>query len=182
VRDEPPSTATVDTEKEHPTSVSDSEPMRIYLGADHAAFDLKNRLAAHLRDAGHEVVDCGPPEYDAQDDYPVYVIRAAAGVADDPGSLGVVLGGSGNGEQIAANKVTGIRAALAFSEETAQLAREHNDANVLSLGARMYDEETALGFVDVFVRTPFSQDPRHIRRLAMIAAYEDEGALPPLPS
>jgi ribose 5-phosphate isomerase B len=156
--------------------------MRIYVGSDHAAFELKNAVVNHLRDNGHEPVDCGPPAYDAEDDYPVYVLRAAEAVAREPGTLGVVLGGSGNGEQIAANKVRGIRAALAFSDETARLSREHNDANVLSLGARMYDEKTALRFVDIFVSTPFSTEPRHARRLAMIARYEEDGSLPPLPS
>jgi ribose 5-phosphate isomerase B len=155
--------------------------MRIYLGSDHAAFELKNRVAEHLRAQGHDVVDCGPAAYVATDDYPVYVLRAAEGVAKDPGSLGVVLGGSGNGEQIAANKVRGVRAALAFSDDTAQLAREHNDANVLSLGARMYAEDVALRYVEAFVATPFSKDPRHERRLAMIARYESDGSLPPLP-
>jgi ribose 5-phosphate isomerase B len=155
--------------------------MRIYLGSDHAGFELKNSVVEHLRAAGHDVVDCGPAAYDAADDYPVFVLRAAIGVAGDPGSLGIVLGGSGNGEQIAANKVRGIRAALAFSAETATLAREHNDANVLSLGARMYDPATALSYVDAFVDTAFSEDPRHVRRLAMISAYESDGALPPLP-
>jgi ribose 5-phosphate isomerase B len=155
--------------------------MRIYLGSDHAGFELKNTIASHLQAAAHEVVDTGPATYDPDDDYPVYVLRAAIGVAGDPGSLGVVLGGSGNGEQMAANKVRGIRAALAFSEETARLAREHNDANVLSLGARMYGEDAALSYVDVFVSTPFSGDPRHQRRLAMVTAYEADGSLPPLP-
>src|SRR5438445_806561 len=139
--------------------------MRIYLGSDHAGFELKNRLGTHLREAGHEPVDCGPPMYDSDDDYPVYVLRAAERVIADPGSLGVVLGGSGNGEQIAANKVRGVRAALAFSEETARLAREHNDANVLSLGARMYDEAEALRYVDAFIATAFSAEDRHVRRL-----------------
>jgi ribose 5-phosphate isomerase B len=155
--------------------------MRIYAGSDHAAFELKNTVVEHLRSAGHDVVDCGPATYDAADDYPVFILRTALGVAGDPGSLGIVLGGSGNGEQIAANKVRGVRAALAFSEETAQLAREHNNANVLSLGARMYDEKAALSYVDVFVNTPFSEDPRHIRRIEMITAYESDGSLPPLP-
>ena len=156
--------------------------MRIYLGSDHAGFELKNRIVAHLRDGGHEPIDCGPPAYDAEDDYPLYVLRAAERVVADPGSLGIVLGGSGNGEQIAANKVRGIRAALAFSDDTARLAREHNDANVLSLGARMYDESAALGYVDVFVATAFSSDARHARRLAMVTRYEDDGSLPPLPA
>ena len=156
--------------------------MRVYLGSDHAGFELKTRLIQRLTEAGHEPVDCGPKAYVADDDYPVYVMRAAYGVAGDPDSLGIVIGGSGNGEQIAANKIPGIRAALAWTDETAQLARQHNDANVLSLGARMYTIEEAVGFARVFVATPFSGEPRHARRLAMIADYEKTGDLPPLPA
>jgi ribose 5-phosphate isomerase B len=154
--------------------------VRVYLGSDHAGFELKSVLVDWLRGAGHEPVDCGPAAYDAEDDYPVYVLRAATGVASDPGSLGIVIGGSGNGEQIAANKVPGIRAALAWTTETAQLARQHNDANVLSLGARMYSAAEAVEFVKVFVTTPFSAEPRHARRLAMIADFEKSGELPAL--
>jgi ribose 5-phosphate isomerase B len=155
--------------------------VRVYLGSDHAGFELKGRLIAWLREAGHEPVDCGPSSYQPDDDYPVYVLRAARAVVDDPGSLGIVIGGSGNGEQIASNKVPGIRAALAWTTETAQLARQHNNANVLSLGARMYSDEDALEFAKTFVATPFSQDPRHARRLAEIAGFEKSGELPPLP-
>jgi ribose 5-phosphate isomerase B len=156
--------------------------VRVYLGSDHAGFELKGRLITWLREAGHEPVDCGPPSYEPDDDYPVYVMRAARAVIDDPGSLGIVIGGSGNGEQIAANKVPGIRAALAWTTETALLARQHNNANVLSLGARMYSLSDALEFAKTFVTTPFSQEPRHARRLAQIADYEKSGELPPLPA
>jgi ribose 5-phosphate isomerase B len=155
--------------------------VRVYLGSDHAGFELKSRLVAWLSEAGHEPVDCGPPAYDDDDDYPPYVMRAAQGVISDPGSLGIVIGGSGNGEQIAANKIPGVRAAVAWSDETAQLARAHNDANVLSLGARMYSVADAIGFARVFVETPFSGAARHARRLAEIAGYEKSGQLPPLP-
>ena len=155
--------------------------MRVYLGSDHAGFELKSAIVAWLGEAGHEAVDCGPASYDPEDDYPVYVLRAAKGVIDDPGSLGVVIGGSGNGEQIASNKVPGIRAALAWTAETARLAREHNDANVLSLGARMYSKHDAVSLVRAFLETPFSGEERHVRRLAMIAAYEKAGELPALP-
>jgi ribose 5-phosphate isomerase B len=155
--------------------------VRVYLGSDHAGFETKAAIVSWLRDAGHEAVDCGPHAYDAEDDYPVYVLRAAQHVAEDPGSLGIVLGGSGNGEQIAANKVPGIRAALAWTVETAQLARQHNDANVLSLGARMYTTDEALQFAATFVETPFSGEPRHARRLAMVADFEKTGELPPEP-
>jgi len=156
--------------------------VRVYLGSDHAGFELKGRLITWLREAGHEPVDCGPPSYEPDDDYPVYVMRAASAVIDDPGSLGIVIGGSGNGEQIAANKIPGIRAALAWTTETALLARQHNNANVLSLGARMYSLSDALEFAKTFVTTPFSQEPRHARRLAEIADYEKSGELPPLPA
>jgi ribose 5-phosphate isomerase B len=155
--------------------------VRVYLGSDHAGFELKAALIEWLASAGHEPVDCGPEASNSDDDYPPYVMRAAFRAVGDPGSLGIVIGGSGNGEQIAANKIPGVRAALAWTDETARLARQHNDANVLSLGARMYPAADAIGFAKVFVQTPFSQEPRHARRLAMIADYEKTGELPPLP-
>lgn len=155
--------------------------MRIFLGSDHAGFELKARLVERLRDLGHEPVDCGPHAYDPADDYPPYVMAAAAATAQAPGSLGIVIGGSGNGEAIAANKVRGVRCALAFSEETARLGREHNDANVLSLGARMYDADTAVRFAEIFVATPFSHDPRHVRRIGQLTGFEASGELPPRP-
>jgi ribose 5-phosphate isomerase B len=155
--------------------------VRVYLGSDHAGYELKQRLVEHVTALGHEAVDCGPPAYDAEDDYPPYVLLAASRVAADPGSAGIVLGGSGNGEAIAANKVRGVRCALAFSADTARLGREHNDANVLSLGARMYDETTALRFAEIFLSTDFSGEERHVRRLAQLGAYEASGELPPLP-
>ena len=153
----------------------------MHLGSDHAGFELKNALAARLAELGHEPVDHGPLVYDAADDYPPFCLRAARAVVADEGSLGVVIGGSGNGEAIAANKVAGVRCALAHSEETARLAREHNDANVVSVGARMHDEATALRLVEVFLSTPFSADERHARRIGMLAEYERTGVLPPLP-
>ena len=155
--------------------------MRVYLGSDHAGFELKSAVAEAVAAAGHDVVDCGPPSYQEDDDYPVYVMRAAASVAGDPGSAGIVIGGSGNGEQIAANKIDGIRAALAWNNETARLARLHNDANVVSLGARMHQVQEAVGFALVFLQTPFSGEPRHARRIGEIAGYEKSGTLPPLP-
>ena len=154
--------------------------MRVHLGSDHAGLELKQLLADELSSLGHEPVDHGPVTYDPDDDYPPYCLRAAEAVVADAGSLGVVLGGSGNGEQIAANKVTGVRAALAWSVETARLAREHNDANVLSLGARMHPTEEATQFVRAFVDTAFSGDGRHARRIAMLTEYERTGALPPV--
>jgi ribose 5-phosphate isomerase B len=152
--------------------------MRIYLGSDHAGFELKGVLVAHLAEAGHEVIDCGPDSYEPDDDYPPYCIATAQRVVVDPGSLGIVLGGSGNGEQIAANKVAGTRAALAYDLPTAILARQHNDANVLGLGARMLSQEAAVSIVDAFVNTEFSHDPRHARRIGMLTAFEQTGTLP----
>ena len=156
--------------------------VRVYLGSDHAGFELKSALAEAVAAAGHDVVDCGPASCQPGDDYPPYVMRAAAATAANPGSMGIVVGGSGNGEQIAANKIDGIRAALAWSEETARLARQHNDANVLSLGARMHPVQDAVGFALLFLETPFSGDPRHQRRIDMISGYEESGVLPQLPS
>jgi ribose 5-phosphate isomerase B len=156
--------------------------VRVYLGSDHAGFELKQQLVEQLRGLGHEPVDCGPHSYDAEDDYPPFVLRAATKTAGDPGSMGIVLGGSGNGEAIAANKVRGVRCALAFSEDTARLAREHNDANVLSLGARMYDADTAQRFVEIFLSTAFTGESRHVRRIGMLTDYEESRELPPLPA
>jgi ribose 5-phosphate isomerase B len=155
--------------------------VRVHLGGDHAAYDLLVDLVAFLQGEGHEVANHGPHTYDEVDDYPVYVLRAAQAVAADPGSFGVVLGGSGNGEQMAANKVAGIRAALCSDDELARLAREHNDAQVISIGARMTSVEEARSMLRVFLTTPFSGDERHARRIAMVSAYESDGSLPPLP-
>jgi ribose 5-phosphate isomerase B len=155
--------------------------MRVHLGSDHAGFELKAHLAERLTADGHDVVDHGPVEYDPVDDYPPYVMRAAAAAVNDPGSLGVVIGGSGNGEQIAANKVAGVRAALAWNDDTASLGREHNDANVVAVGARMHSLDEATRLVLRFLETPFSGDPRHVRRLAMVAEYERTAELPELP-
>jgi ribose 5-phosphate isomerase B len=151
--------------------------MRVYLGSDHAGFELKARLVEHLRGLGHEPIDCGAHSFDPQDDYPAPCITAASRMIADPGSLAVVIGGSGNGEQIAANKVHGVRAALAWSDETARLARQHNDANVISIGARNHPEADALRFVEIFVGTPFSDEERHARRIAELAEYEQTGAI-----
>jgi ribose 5-phosphate isomerase B len=146
--------------------------MRVHIGSDHAGFELKNYLVSSLIAEGHDVVDHGPEAYDAEDDYPVYCIPAAEGAVAEPGALAIVIGGSGNGEQIAANKVIGTRAALAYNLETAKLGRQHNDANVISIGARMHTEEEALELVRIFLSTPFSGDPRHARRIQLLADYE----------
>jgi len=153
--------------------------MRVYLGSDHAGFALKQRLIEDLGGLGHDTVDCGPPDYRDGDDYPPYCLLVGTKVVADPGSFGIVIGGSGNGEAIAANKVRGVRCALAFSDDTASLAREHNDANVLSLGARMYDEDTAVRFATLFLETPFTEAERHVRRIGLLTGYEETGVLPP---
>jgi ribose 5-phosphate isomerase B len=159
--------------------------MRVHLGSDHAGLDLKAHLHRWLTDHGYDPVDHGPFQYDALDDYPVFCLRAAEGVAIDRKrgleSMGVVIGGSGNGEQIAANKVPGIRCALVWSEETASLARQHNDAQVVSVGGRMHSIEDMTRFIEIFLSTPFSGDRRHVRRIGQIGDYERTRELPPLP-
>ena len=129
-------------------------------------------LVGWLTANGHEVVDHGPQAYDPEDDYPSFCIDAATAVVADPGSLGVVLGGSGNGEAIAANKVDGARCAVVWRKDLAELAREHNNANLMSLGARMHTDEEAVGFLKVFLTQPFSTEPRHARRIGELTAYE----------
>lgn len=155
--------------------------MRVYLGADHAGFDMKNIIADHLKAKGHEVIDCGAHTYDALDDYPAYCIEAASRVVNDPGSLGIVLGGSGNGEQIAANKVKGARCALAWSVETARLAREHNNAQLIGLGGRMHSEEESLAIVDAFLDQEWNKEERHQRRIDILSEYERTGIAPVIP-
>jgi len=151
--------------------------MRVHIATDHAAFECKQFLVESLRAKGYDIVDHGAATSDPDDDYPATIIPCAEAVRDDPGSLGIVLGGSGNGEQIAANKVKGIRAALAYDITTAQLAREHNDAHIVAMGGRMHTLQEALGIVLVFLETPFSENPRHQRRIDMITRYEQTGAL-----
>ena len=151
--------------------------MRVHIGSDHAGLELKNSLVEHLKSSGHDVIDHGPHEYDALDDYPVFCIPAAQAVASEKGSFGIVLGGSGNGEQMAANKVKGIRAALVWSIETAKLAREHNDANVIAIGGRMHAIDVCKELIDAFLATPFSNDQRHIRRISQVSNFETKGSI-----
>jgi len=159
--------------------------MRVHLGCDHAGLDLKDHLLGWLRDHGHEPVDHGPFQYDALDDYPVFCLRAAEAVARERAggadSLGVVIGGSGNGEQIAANKVPGVRCALGWSVETATLAREHNNAQVMGIGGRMHTVEQALEIVDAFLGAQWSKAERHQRRIDILAEYEKTHIAPPVP-
>jgi ribose 5-phosphate isomerase B len=156
--------------------------VRVYLGSDHAGFELKAFLTRHLVLGRHQVVDIGPLSYDPDDDYPAYCVEVARRTLAEAASLGIVIGGSGNGEQIAANKVKGCRAALGWSTQTAELARAHNDAQVLAIGARMHSNEEAAAIVDAFLATPFTGDPRHARRIEQLAEYERTGTPPPLPS
>ena len=151
--------------------------MKIHIGSDHAGLEFKAKIIEHLTKAGHDVTDHGPHQFDALDDYPVFCIPAAQATAANPSSFGIVLGGSGNGEQIAANKVEGVRAALVWSVETAKLAREHNDANVISIGGRMHDEAFCLQLVDTFLATPFTNDERHVRRIGQISKFETTGTI-----
>ncbi len=155
--------------------------MRIHIATDHAGLEFSEDLQKHLTQAGHQVVDHGPSVYDAVDDYPSFCINAArATVADQTAgieALGVIFGGSGNGEQIAANKVPGARAALVWNVSTALLARQHNDANLISIGARQHTVDEAKLFIDTFIAEPFSGDERHVRRIAQVAEYESTGAI-----
>jgi ribose 5-phosphate isomerase B len=155
--------------------------MRIHIATDHAGLDFSKDLQQHLREAGHEVVDHGPKSFDPVDDYPSFCISAARAVVADQAAgvetLGIVFGGSGNGEQIAANKVVGVRAALVWNVSTAELARQHNDANVISIGARQHPLDDVVTFIDTFIATPFSGEERHARRIAQLAEYERTGAI-----
>lgn len=154
--------------------------MRIYLGSDHAGLELKNHFVKWLSNLGHEVIDVGPAGYDPADDYPPFCVEAARRVVADKGSLGVVIGGSGNGEQIAANKVPGARAALIWNVETARLARQHNNALLAGIGARMHSVEEAERIVDAFLNTEF-EGGRHQRRIDLLSDYERTGVPPALP-
>jgi ribose 5-phosphate isomerase B len=155
--------------------------MRVYLGSDHAGFELKQRIMEHLTKSGHEPVDCGAYSYDAEDDYPAFCIAAATRTVADPGSLGIVLGGSGNGEQIAANKVPGARCALGWSVETATLAREHNNAQLIGIGGRMHTLDEVLAIVDTFLSASWSKAERHQRRIDILSEYERTHQAPPVP-
>ena len=155
--------------------------MRIHIATDHAGLEFSQQLQAHLRANGHDVVDHGPQAYDPLDDYPSFCINAARAVVADQQAgteaLGVVFGGSGNGEQMAANKVAGARAALVWNVSTAELAREHNNANVISIGARQHTVDEAITFIDTFIATDFPGDERHARRIAQLGEYETTGAI-----
>jgi len=146
--------------------------MRVHIASDHAGYELKAIAITHLENNGHEVIDHGALTYDPQDDYPSFCFEAAQATVNDPGSLGIVIGGSGNGEQNAANKGRGARAALAWNLQTARLAREHNNANVVGIGARMHTSEEALEIIDAFLSEPYSNEQRHQRRIEILADLE----------
>lgn len=156
--------------------------MRVHIATDHAGMELSAHLKQHLTTRGHDVVDHGPQIYDAQDDYPEFCIHAAQAVVADEAAgveaLGIVLGGSGNGEQIAANKVMGVRAALAWNHETAVLARAHNNANVVAVGGRQHPVDEATAIIEAFLAEPFSNEERHQRRIDQISRFESSGQLP----
>lgn len=166
--------------------------MKIFLGSDHTGFELKEELKKFLSEQGHEVEDCGAGSYDPSDNYPDFAGAAAKKVSENDGSMGFVLGGSGQGEQMTANKFKGVRCALFYSPavpsqavditgktssdpfEIIRLARQHNDANMLSLGIRFVKKEDAITAVKTFLETPFSQEERHMRRVAKIKEIEKE--------
>ena len=147
--------------------------MKISIGSDHAGFEYKEAIIAHLKKAGHEVVDYGTYSSESTD-YPLFIIPAAEAVVRKETERAIVVGGSGNGEAIAANKVKGIRCALCWSHETAEFGRRHNNANALSIGQRMIPLELALEIVDIWLATPFDGG-RHARRVAELDCYEAGG-------
>lgn len=148
---------------------------KIIIGTDHAGFEYKEAIKEMLKKEGYEVEDKGAHTYEKLDDYPDYIYPVAQAVAEDPDNrVGIVLGGSGQGEAIVANKVKGIRAAIGFSEFVVKATREHNNSNILSLGQRTISKEEALHFVKLFLETPFPEDERHVRRIDKIKKLEDK--------
>lgn len=146
--------------------------MKVFLAADHAGLELKDKIKTFLTGKDYEVTDCGAFDFNAEDDYPDFVLTAAENVAKNEDSMGIVIGKSGAGEAIVANKIKGVRAAIGFSRENVLFLRTHNDANVLSLGSAFVNEEEAMQFVSLFLETPFSQDERHKRRIDKIKKLE----------
>lgn len=144
--------------------------MRIFLGSDHAGLALKNSIAETLRTEGHEIEDFGAEVFDPADDYPDFILPVARAVAQDSTARGIILGASGQGEAMAANRVQGVRASVFYggTQEIIKLSREHNDANVLSLAARFLSEDEAKEAVQLWLTTPFSGDERHVRRITKL--------------
>jgi len=148
--------------------------IKIYLGTDHAGFELKEKIKSFLQEKGFEVEDCGALEFNKDDDYPDFISKAAQKTSEDPKGFGIVFGKSGAGECIAANKIKNIRAVLGFSAENVKLAREHNDANILSLGSAFVDEDLAKNLITIFLQTQFTNEERHIRRVNKIKDIENQ--------
>ncbi|MGH7246363.1 MAG: RpiB/LacA/LacB family sugar-phosphate isomerase [Candidatus Levyibacteriota bacterium] len=164
--------------------------MKVYLGTDHAGFALKEVIKKHLEEKGYDVIDCGSYAFDKDDDYPDFISKVGEEISKSPEDRGIVFGGSGQAEAMLANKYKNVRAALFYAPripqeaadvtgrkstdeyEMIRLTREHNDSNVLSLGARLLTEEEAIQAVDMWLATPFTNDSRHVRRIAKIAAIE----------
>lgn len=147
--------------------------MRIFIGSDHAGFEIKGMLVPFLRVLGHEVEDMGAHSFETLDDYPDFIRPVAEAVAKDSSARGIILGGSGQGEAMCANRINGVRAAVYYGGpfDIAVLSREHNDANILSLGARFIDEDEAREVVRVWLETAFSGDERHARRIAKLDQF-----------
>ncbi|HUD09662.1 MAG TPA: RpiB/LacA/LacB family sugar-phosphate isomerase [Patescibacteria group bacterium] len=148
--------------------------MKVYLATDHAGFKLKEEIKKYLQEQKYEVVDCGAFSINPTDDYPLFIAKAAEEIEKDPNSFGIIFGKSGAGEEIVANKFKNVRAVEGFSTENVRLARVDNNANVLSLGAQFEDSTKAKELVEIFLKTPFSSDPRHVRRIDEITKIEQE--------
>ena len=147
--------------------------MKIYLGTDHAGFELKENIKSILFQKGYNVEDCGAFEFNKDDDYPDFISKTAIKVSQDPFSLGIIFGKSGTGECMVANKIKGIRAILGFSKENVELSRLDNDANILSLGSKFISEELAKTLVEIFLNTKFTNEERHVRRINKIKEIEN---------
>ncbi|MDO8481392.1 MAG: RpiB/LacA/LacB family sugar-phosphate isomerase [Nanoarchaeota archaeon] len=142
--------------------------MRVYLATDHAGFELKERVRKYLTELHLDVIDCGAEEYDKEDDYPDFIAKAAKAISKSPKDRAIIFGGSGQGEAMVANRHKNVRAAVYYGgpEEIVKLSREHNDANILSIGARFADSHKTLSLISDWLETPFSEEPRHKRRIA----------------
>lgn len=146
--------------------------MKVYLASDHAGFELKEKVKEYLSSQNYEVEDCGDFAPDPRDDYPLFISKAAEKISENPEGKAIIFGKSGAGEEIVANKFKNVRAVLGFSEENVRLSREHNDANILSLGSEFTDFEKAIKLVKLFLETKFSEEERHKRRIKEISDLE----------
>lgn len=146
--------------------------MKIYLGTDHAGFEFKEKIKDYLTEKQYEVIDCGAYTFNKDDDYPDFISKVGENVGENPDSYGIVLGKSGAGECMVANKHQGVRAFLAVNEKNVRLAREHNDANVISLGSEIISLPEAEKLIQIFLKTPFSAEKRHVRRINKIKEIE----------